>query len=347
MTIDNLLSKDSIMRQYEQTRLNNRQLMQQRQDEIYRLYPRIREIEETVAAKRFELIRKRIRRDADSEGLTQALKTETKTLFAERDAILADAGYPADYLDEIYTCPICEDTGYADGHRCECFNKKLIDNLYQQSNLKNILAKENFNTFNTAYYSKEAVKGRPFTPYENICSVLDKLHLYIERFEKHFSETDVAEKKARNLKPNLLFYGETGLGKTFLTNCVAKELLDRGHSVLYLSANDLFENLIGKYVMNNATELEDLYKLVYNCELLIIDDLGTELTNNFVRSQLFEVINQRSLSGVSTVISTNLDMELLNEAYSQRVVSRLIENYTIFNIYGKNIRYEKRKNSIL
>jgi DNA replication protein DnaC len=99
--------------------------------------------------------------------------------------------------------------------------------------------------------------------------------------------------------------------------------------------------------MNNAVELEDLYKLVYNCELLIIDDLGTELTNNFVRSQLFEVINQRSLSGVSTVISTNLDMEHLNESYSQRVVSRLIESYTIFNIYGRNIRYEKRKNSIL
>jgi DNA replication protein DnaC len=347
MTIDNLLNKESITRQYEQIRRDNKLLMQQRRDEIDRLYPRISEIEETVAQKRFELIKKRIRRDADSDALTRELKDETRRLFAERDAILADAGYPTDYLDEIYTCPVCEDTGYVDGHRCDCFNKKLIDNLYQQSNLKNILSRENFDTFNTGYYDREPVKGRQFTPYENICSVLDKLHLYVERFEEHFAEPSPSDKKAKSIKPNLLFYGETGLGKTFLTNCVAKELLDRGHSVLYLSANDLFENLIGKYVMNNAVELEDLYKLVYNCELLIIDDLGTELTNNFVRSQLFEVINQRSLSGVSTVISTNLDMEHLNESYSQRVVSRLIESYTIFNIYGKNIRYEKRKNSIL
>lgn len=347
MTIDNLLNRESITRQYEQIRRDNRLLMQQRQEEIYRLFPRIREIEDTVSQKRFELIRKRIRHDADSEAMTRELKNETKLLFAERDAILASSGYPADYLDDIYTCPVCEDTGYVDGHRCECFNRKLIDNLYQQSNLKYILDKENFDTFNTDYYSKEAISGRPFTPYENICSVLDKLHIYIDRFEQHFADTTSSDKRIKNIKPNLLFYGETGLGKTFLTNCVAKELLDRGHSVLYLSANDLFENLISKYVMNNVTELEDLYKLVYNCELLIIDDLGTELTNNFVRSQLFEVINQRSLSGASTVISTNLDMERLNEAYSQRVVSRLIENYTIFNIYGKNIRYEKRKNSLL
>jgi DNA replication protein DnaC len=207
-----------------------------------------------------------------------------------------------------------------------------------------VLAKENFDTFKTEYYSDEKTDGRQFTPYKNICSVLDKLHIFIDRFEQGFAESD--DKRINSVKPNLLFYGETGLGKTFLTNCVAKELLDRGHSVLYLSSNDLFENLIGQYVMNKATELEDLYKLVYNCELLIIDDLGTELTNSFVCSQLFEIINKRALSESSTIISTNLDMDRLSTNYSQRVVSRLIENYSIFNIYGKNIRYEKRKNAI-
>ena len=196
------------------------------------------------------------------------------------------------------------------------------------------------------YYSREPVSEETLSPYENVSVILDMLHRYIDSFEDNFTQLLNSTDDDIIVKPNILFWGNTGLGKTFLTNCIAKELLDRGHSVLYLSANDLFENLIGSYIMQGKTELEDLYKLVYNCELLVIDDLGTEYTNNFVRSQLFEIINKRALERKSTLISTNLDLTALENNYTPRTVSRLLENYNIFNLYGDNIRYQKLRNSI-
>ena len=116
--------------------------------------------------------------------------------------------------------------------------------------------------------------------------------------------------------------------------------------MFYLSANELFEGILAEYLMNRKTELEELYNYIYNSELLVIDDLGTELTNNFVLSQLFEIINKRKIIGLSTLISTNLSMKQLRDRYSERIMSRIIADYTVFNIYGDNIRYQKRKKAI-
>lgn len=346
MTIDNLVNQESITRQYERTRLENISLWQQRQEEIYHKYPRIQAIDDELTNARINVIRQRVKKASNASDLNKQLQSEATRLNAEKLQILQQGGYPADYLERIYTCRICEDTGYVDGMRCECFNKKLIENLYIQSNLKNILDIENFSTFKMDYYSREPVSEETLSPYENVSVILDMLHRYIDSFEDNFTQQPNPTGNDIIVKPNILFWGNTGLGKTFLTNCIAKELLDRGHSVLYLSANDLFENLIGSYIMQGKTELEDLYKLVYNCELLVIDDLGTEYTNNFVRSQLFEIINKRALERKSTLISTNLDLTALENNYTPRTVSRLLENYNIFNLYGDNIRYQKLRNSI-
>ncbi len=336
MILDNFLNKESIAHQYEQIRLNNSNKQYERRAEVYRKLPRIEEIDDELAELRFTYMRSRIQKN--DSGI-QAYKAKTKELTAEKEDLLQAGGYPADYLAPIYSCSECEDTGYVDGRRCSCFNQKLIDNLYIQSNLKKVLAKENFDTFRTDYYSKEPIPGKDFSPYDNICNVLDMLHSYVDAFD-----TDFANEKI--LHRNILFYGDTGIGKTFLTNCVAKALLDKGHSVLYLSSNDLFTDIVSNYIMNHVYELEDLYKLVYNCKLLIIDDLGTEITNNLVKTQLFEIINKRILDERSTIISTNCNITELNDRYSQRIVSRLIDNYNIFNILGKNIRYQKRRDSI-
>lgn len=334
MIANNLPDRKTITQTYEDLRLANRREQFRRKDEINSKFPRIAAIEAELGNLRFTYMRDRIRnRDLTKQA---DFKEKTALLVREKEEILVANGYPKDYLHDIYTCPICEDTGSVNGARCKCYNQKVIDNLYEQSNLRGILARENFNTFDLSYYSKDAHNDMQFSPYENICNVVKKLKKYVAEFGKESA-----------MKRNILFYGETGLGKTFLTNCVAKEILDNGHSVLYLSANDIFENLIGKYLINHEADLEDLYKLVYNCKLLIIDDLGTEYTNDFVRSQLFEIINKRELSGLATIISTNLNMSELDARYSQRVVSRIIDGYNIFNIYGHNIRYQKRKNSIM
>lgn len=327
------IQKEDILHQYEQTRLKNKRLSQDRREEVYAAIPRIEEIDTDSALSYLSYARNKIM------GLTVAGQEDTqernRQLAAEKAELLVKNGYSSDYLEPIYDCPLCQDTGYINQRKCSCYIDKIIDTLYLQSNLKNILSKENFDTFKVDYYGKNAVENRQFSPYENICNILQRSKEFINAFDTPNSE-----------RGNILIYGETGLGKTFLTNCIAKELLDRKHSVLYLSANELFEEILAGYLMQQKSELEDLYNYLYNCELLIIDDLGTELTNNFVLSQLFELINKRELTGLSTLISTNLSMKQMRDRYSERIMSRIVANYIVFNIYGDNIRYQKRKNAI-
>lgn len=329
----NTISIEDILHGYERTRLNNKRLLQERKEEVYSRIPRIAEIDETSALSYLNMARQRIMGgNAKQYSDTQ---TTNRKLSAEKVALLEANGYPGDYLEPIYCCPHCQDTGYINQQKCSCFVEQIIDSLYLQSNLKNILSKENFQTFSMEYYSKNLIEGRQYSPFDNMTNVVERSKAFIETFENK-----------PNNRGNILIYGETGLGKTFLTNCIAKELLDKKHSVLYLSANELFEEALGGFLMQQKKELEDLYKYVYNCELLVIDDLGTELTNTFVQSQLFEIINKRELSGLSTLISTNLSMIQLRDRYSERIMSRIIANYTVFNIYGDNIRYQKRKKAI-
>lgn len=149
-------------------------------------------------------------------------------------------------------------------------------------------------------------------------------------------------------RPGILIYGETGTGKTFLTNCIAKELLDKGYTVLYLSAINLFDNILQDIIIKGGHEPHQkmLYDYIYNCDFLIIDDLGTEYTNSFVLSQLFEIINTRTIKRQSTLISTNLDLQEFKNRYTERIMSRIVDSYLIFNLYGDNIRYVKRMKSI-
>ncbi len=330
----NTLSIQDILHGYEQTRLRNKRILQERKEHIYSLIPRIEEIDKSSALSYLEAARLRVMGGEAHRNIEQS-KTDNRALTAEKKKLLTDAGFPSDYLEPIYDCPHCQDTGYINQKKCSCFLQHIIDSLYLQSNLKNILTKENFDTFSTEYYSREPVDGKQFSPHTNITNILERSHDFIRSFSD--KETN---------RGNILIYGETGLGKTFLTNCIAKELLDSGHSVLYLSANELFETVLSGFLMNQKNELEDLYRYIYNSELLIIDDLGTELTNNFVLSQLFEIINKREINGKSTLISTNLTMKQLRDRYSERIMSRIIANYTVFNIYGDNIRYQKRKKAI-
>ena len=325
------LSIVDILHDYDQTRLKNSRIEQDRQSEVYTKLPRIRELDEEIKLSYLNAAKMSIMNKDTSE--IDKIKAKTRELSHERNKLLAKAGYSTDYLSPLYDCPICQDTGFVNQQKCSCFRLKIIDALYIQSNMQNVFEKENFNTFKTSYYSKEIPESKGYSPYDNIISVLERAHNFIDTFDE-------------NNTAGILIYGETGLGKTFLTNCIAKELLDREHSVFYLSTNELFDQILSNYIMNNNTDYEDLYSYLYTCELLIIDDLGTELTNNFVRSQLFEIINKREISAKKMLISTNLSMKDLRGRYSERIMSRIIDNYTVFNIYGDNIRYQKRKNAI-
>lgn len=330
-----VLRIEDILHDYERTRLVNKRILQERREEIYKKIPRIHDIDQEISSSSLNAAKLRIMgRDTD-KSQSEDTKAKNRKLTSEKQDLLTAAGFPADYLEPIYQCFKCKDTGYCDQEKCSCFVNHIIERLYLQSNLNNILSKENFSTFSLDYYSREIPEGRPCSPYDNIKNILEASKKFIQKFETQSTG-----------RGNLLIYGETGLGKTFLSNCIAKELLDKGHTVLYLSSNELFESVLSEFIMNHNRQVAPLYQYVDECELLIIDDLGTELTNSFVASQLFEIINKRQLAGLSTLISTNLGMIEIRDKYSERIMSRIIADYTVFNIYGDNIRYQKRKKAI-
>ena len=167
----NTLNIEDILHEYEQTRLNNKRLLQERRDKIYSEIPRISEIDSTAAASYLQAARLRVMGQDTDKTHTQTTKSANRILTAEKHQLLVNAGYPADYLEPIYNCPICQDTGYVNQQKCSCFVNRIVDALYLQSNLKNILAKENFNTFSLEYYSKEILADKQYSPYENISNI--------------------------------------------------------------------------------------------------------------------------------------------------------------------------------
>ena len=200
--------------------------------------------------------------------------------------------------------------------------------MYTQSNLQEILQKENFNTFSMDYYSDshtDPLTGR--SSREAIQTAVRACQEFTQNFAKDGG--------------NLLLYGDTGVGKTFLTHCVAKELLDQTFSVIYFTASQLFDIFAKKQFEKDEDAARD-YEHIYDCDLLLIDDLGTEFANGFTISQMFVCLNERLLRGKSTMISTNLSLDDLNNMYSERVFSRITSAYTVLRITGDDIRIQKK-----
>lgn len=322
---------EDILSQLSRTRQNNIKIQDRRKNEIYEKLPRVREIDNIIAHSAVLATKARIMKQtlptSDAPTNTDALKEEKRTL-------LKQAGYADDYLSPVFTCKVCKDSGYVNGAPCSCLKQMVISQLYEQSTIQRVLETENFDSFRLDYYRDEAVDGYKYTPYNNAANVLAAAKKFTEDFKDH--------------RPGILIYGETGTGKTFLTNCIAKKLLDEGYTVLYLSAINLFDNILQDIIINNSQEPHQkmLYEYIYNCDFLIIDDLGTEFTNSFVQSQLFEIINTRTIKGLSTLISTNLDLNKVKTRYTERIMSRIVDSYLIFNLYGDNIRYVKRMRRI-
>ena len=266
--------------------------------------------------------------DGDTHALAD-LKEELAGLRAKRSALLEKAGVRPSDLLPIYECPDCQDTGYIGQQRCHCFRQAAIDLIYTQSNIKQILEAENFDTLTYDYYddtSLDESTGR--SALDDATRAIDACRLFVDRFDTEFD--------------NLYLFGSTGVGKTFLSNCVAKALIDTGHSVLYFTSFQLFTILEESKFQKDSLAREQQEDL-FACDLLIIDDLGTELTNRFSVSQLFLCLNERLLRKKSTVISSNLDLDHLFETYSERNFSRIISNYTLLKLTGPDIRLKKRK----
>ena len=317
---------DEIMHEYDERQLNNRHILEARRKEVSDKLPRLKEIDAKVAST--SVRQARLCLDGDTNALS-SLKKELAELSHEREQLLTSNGFPADYLSPVYTCPDCRDTGYIEGKKCHCFKQAIINTVYAQSNILKTLEVENFSNFCYDFYSKEEKnKLTGLSSYETAEKAVRECHYFIDDF--------------KNKPKNLLFYGKTGVGKTFLTNCVAKELLDLGYSVIYFTAFQLFD-ILSKGVFEKDSDAIETHHNIFDCDMLVIDDLGTELINSFTSSQLFLCVNERLIRQKSTIISTNLGLEQIKDYYSERTFSRILDSYTFINLFAEeDIRKQKR-----
>ncbi|RGY97687.1 ATP-binding protein [Clostridium sp. AM58-1XD] len=322
---------DSIIRDYQKQQLQNKHEQDERVARVYEKIPVMRELEDSISTAAVRSARRLL--DGDS-GALKALREELSDLREQKELLLKANGFPADYMEMHYRCPDCRDTGYVDGRKCHCFRQAQMKLLYAQSNIEEIVRRENFDTFSYRYFDDSVkIPGVGETEAEHMREVVKLCRQFIEAFQEE--------------KGNLLFTGTTGVGKTFLTNCIAKELMELYYSVIYLSANDLFDVFSkNKFSYQDDDEMKDMYEFILDCDLLIIDDLGTELNNSFTSSQLFYCINERLIRKKGTIISTNLSLNMLQDLYTDRVASRIMSNYRMIPLYGEDIRIKKRRKGL-
>lgn len=316
-----------IYSEYNETQLKNNRLLLERQKEVRKAVPEFEELEHLTAELSVNAAKAALDGSKTEAG---RLKNDIAIISRKKLALLTRNGFPEDYLQPVYQCPDCQDTGYIGDQKCHCFQKRIVEYLYEQSNLQDVLETENFSQFSEEFYPDDYVEETTgLTPRDNI----RKIHETALFFSQNFDQTH----------DNLLLYGNTGVGKTFLSHCIAREALEQSHTVVYLTSLGLFDILEKNKFDKDLSSVEKSATASYilNCDLLIIDDLGTELNNSFTSSQLYQLIDTRLIHKKSTIISTNLSFDDLREQYSERIFSRLTSGYTLLKLTGDDIRLRK------
>lgn len=336
MAIDNS-SYNAIMREYENIRANNRAAQVRRIEEVYEKIPQMQDLNNSTGS----MAVLRYKESLKSGNISMSnLKKDIEGIKNDKERLLLEAGFPKDYMEMRYDCVDCKDTGYIEGGKCHCLQSKIRKLLYSQSNLENILDKENFENFSFDYYDdKTILLGQNMTNAAYMDGVKKFCEKYIDKYfnvDKSKNATDSVE---GNYRRSIVFSGNTGVGKTYLSNCIAKVLLDRYYSVIYLSAKELFETMVKVNIEKNEEQRYSLLaKEVYDCDMLIIDDLGSELFNHFTTSEFFHIINRRINTEKSTIISTNLSLDKMRDTYSERVTSRIRKSFIYIRLFGNDIR---------
>jgi len=319
-----------ILTKIDQKRLKNQQVHYNRKDSLYKTFPELKATDDAIASLTTGATRQIIENPTRRDQIQASLQQEIKALSKKKEDLLVANGYDPDYLKPLFDCKDCGDTGYVDGVRCHCLQKELMHYAYGQSNIGEVLRKENFDSFLLDFYSDQSPAADRKSPREMAARNYKVCYDFAVNFTKES-------------KNNLLLHGQAGLGKTFLCNAIAKEVLDQGYSVIYLTAFHLFR-IIAEYRFRNDDDqisYDDLQSM-YDCDLLIIDDLGTENANSFTTSELFSLINSRLLEDKPVVISTNLTPGTLGQQYTDRIVSRILGSYLSLGFTGSDIRIQKK-----
>jgi DNA replication protein DnaC len=319
-----------ILKEYEQLRDVAEKAYKKRKDEVYEIIPRIREIDLEMAKVSIKASKAIFDNPDDNKFILKEMEYSIKQLQQEKAFLLTEHNIPVNYLEKIYSCSNCNDTGFDEqGKKCGCFKQRMINYGYKMSNLNQVLEKENFSSFDMTIFSDQIPENEVTSPRDNMKEILS----ICESFVYNFDQT----------QENLLFYGSTGLGKTFLCNAIAKALLDKGYLVVYQTSFNILELLERRKFKKDSQPLDNFsYDMLFDADLLIIDDLGTEMTNTFTNTEIFNIINTRLLKSKRTLISTNLSPVEISKIYSDRVSSRLFGGFRILRFYGHDLRWESR-----
>lgn len=320
-----------IMLEYQYKRDKHQDLLEERSKEIFEKYPTIKSISEEIQSIGLKMTRLVIS-GASEEELSNLSKQQNE-LIKRKNEMFVENNIPIDYLELKYDCEKCKDTAFLEnGKRCNCLKQRMLNDSYTMSNLEEILSLDNFENFNLDLFSDDIAEGRSLSPRENMKTIFMDTQNYIFNFDK----------KEGSKKDNLLFSGDPGLGKTFLCSCIAKDLLDKGYTVIYQTAFNLME-VIERYKFKTDSFScldEENYNNLFTCDLLIIDDLGTEMVNSFTASELFNIINSRLNSRKKIIISTNLSLSEIRNSYTDRIVSRIVGNFQMYQFYGSDLRFK-------
>ena len=318
---------DHMTRLYEKRRRQAREEARERREAFYEAHPHVEELSREIISLAGEQIKASL--DGDITRL-DFIRSRRQALIKEKNKEMAAAGLSEKDLEPRYACGLCQDTGWVDNQTCGCWEKAVIKEFYSDSILWRRAATENFETFSLDWYDNEkklkAFQGH--TAREVMEENLKAARAYVAGFEKH--------------RDGVLMTGSVGTGKTFLCNCIAGALLKAGFSVLYVSAQELFDQMAA-VTFDREQQDQLLTEQFAAADLLIIDDLGTEFTSHrLAANALFSILNERIIGGRGTVISTNLELEALRERYSEPVLSRLIGEFRIMRFVGQDIRLAKR-----
>ncbi len=314
------------MREYQDRQMEARYALDRRKAEVFAAIPEYKQLSDSLASLATE---KTIASITNNTSSAQNIQLTIDKTVGKMHSLLTESGYPADYLEPVYVCPKCKDTGYVDHEKCTCLRQAEIKIRYKPAYLDTIFNKENFDSFNLKFYPdniKDEISGK--TARESAETALEVCE-----------ECAVALCEGKNAQ-SILLLGSVGTGKTFLSNCIAGEVIKAGKDVVYMSAIDLFDEFSKS--MKRHEDDEPFTQLITDCDLLIIDDLGTELANSFTDSRLFYCINSRMISGKCTVISTNLTFKELLGKYSERIFSRLSSSYKMLRLWGDDIRINNK-----
>ena len=303
-------------------------IAQERREELYRKIDGLRELDRRLSGFGLRIMQTAIQQGNSGDGIAR-LREENERITAARAELLRKHGFPADYSDPKYECTVCNDTGYVGIKMCACMRKQLIEAGMASSGLSALMRSQSFENFSLDYYKQNA------RDYE----IMSRNYQNLLDYAKGFSM-----EKGRPMPSSLLLLGGTGLGKTHLSTSIARVVIERGYDVYYNSAvgmlSDFEQRRFGNGLATGEEDGDNTARYT-ECDLLIVDDLGTEVVNQFTLSCLYHVVNTRLNLQKPTVVSTNLSSAEIRKIYSERLASRLLGEYQVVSFYGVDVRKQK------